>query len=857
MYFFRDLFMKKSISKMLSLSVALAISPVYAGEILGKKHVGSYDTALSNLKSITKQLSLNHKSAEASPTRYSQINTNLCDADEHNFNQIQMSLLDDLRSSLKSKNYKKFSKLFTKNALFPKLSNPDVKKVQNFGYIKTQDIAYKIDKMSNREIAKQLKSRFSGISSVEFIDVNTEMYHSPKEWRNNPSREFKKVDLFVNLDLRLLNTKKQKVQITEKLKLTVVKKGNDYLIESYTPLKSDRFIASASSFKNETVSSGIENSVPTYLRTEAIRRGGYALAIDDYDKDGYLDMYVGAAGNSTLIDGSKGNKFKRIENKELGLEDHVLVKSAAFGDFFNTGYKDLLVVTFTPGKENVTNSSDIILYRNTKGKFKRLTGIFDNRFSSRYAMPAAIADFDGDNFLDFYVGFPGAKDFTTLKERVVSNKKYQVQGLYLNNKADGFKDISKKALGKSAFDSKIYPHSAVAVDYDKDGDMDLVVADDRGNVSPVFENIGNNQFQQSNKKIGVINEDFAMGIAVGDLNNDGHNDFAVSSVNFHASARVNKSCEVNWNEAGRHVVGTKGLRVFYGTKSGTYLEMTEQLDVGEGVGGVEFVDYNNDGLLDIYVANGLWSGTSQESKHDLSSIFVTASATEIFEDELNFSGKPFQANGFKDDYGVLKYRDKSQSSIMEILANYKGSLDYKKIGNNKKGHRPSLAGFQKNRLLRNLGDGVFVDVAYLEGVDSLADGYILAYGDFDKSGQLDIVLRNADPGSHDVKFSTLEYFRNDNKEGKSVTVSLESKYSNREAIGARLEATIGKKTLYRTLISNNGTAQSEKILHFGLGKANKVDNLKIYWPSGNVENIKNLSPGHHEISEKPQGLTAN
>ncbi len=807
-----------------------------------------------NLKKIQKQLQMNREETFKADVSHEKINANLCDADEFRFSKIDRSLLDDFRTSLSKREFKKLSKLFSSKPIFPIYSKPVLKDIQNYGSVELSNQVFNLSAMTQRGVSEQLLSRFKNIKEIVFLDLHTESYHALNKKRDLSKEEFERVELFTNFDIRMRDSKNQKVQFRERVKLIVVKEKNGYKIESFVPVKSEKLIASSSSFSTDTAVSGIKASVPTYLRTEAIRRGGYALAIDDYNKDGQLDMYVGAAGAASLLKGMKNNKFEKVDNKSLGLEDHVLVKSAAFGDFFNTGNKDLLVVTFTPGKENVTNSTDIVLYRNNKGKFKKTANLFDHRFSSRYAMPTAIGDFNGDSFLDFYIGFPGAKDFTTLKEREISSKKYQVQGLYVNNGKNGFKDHSKKALKEASFASDIYPHSAVAVDYDKDGDIDLVVADDRGNVSPIFENLGNGEFQQSNKKIGVINEDYAMGMAIGDLNNDGFEDLAISSVNFHASKRVNVSCEMNWNEAKRHTLGTNGLRIFYGSKSGKYLEMVSQLDVGQGVGGVEFVDYNNDGLLDIYVANGLWSGTSAEAKYDLSSTFVTASATEIFEDELNFKGKPFKSNGFKDDHSFLKFRDKSQSSIMDILSNYKGELS--KASGKLKGHRPSLAGFERNRLFRNNGNGGFVEVGYLEGVDSIADGYILGYGDFDKSGQMDIVLRNADPGSKDVDFPTLEFFKNKNKEGKSVTISLKSDYSNKDAIGARVVAKVQNKKIYRNIIANNGTSQSEKLIHIGLGNSSQVEELEIIWPSGKTELRKNIKPGHYVIEETRKTLTS-
>ncbi|MBT3586459.1 MAG: CRTAC1 family protein, partial [Halobacteriovoraceae bacterium] len=615
----------------------------------------------------------------------------------------------------------------------------------------------------------------------------------------------------------------------------------------YQILKGETLVSTKPSFINTTTAS-IGNNVPIYKREEAIRRGGYALAISDYDGDGIQDMYVGAAEKGTLLRGLGNGKFAKANIPAI--ENYSLVKAAVWGDYFNTGRQDLLLVRFTPN-ESAAKKSDVVMFENLGGgKFKERKGWFKIKNNSDYAMPVAVADLNGDKLLDFYIGYPGAKDFTILGESHYDNKKLQVQGLFLNQGKGKFKDFSREALGESAF-QRIYPHSAMSVDYDQDGDMDLVVIDDRGNLSPVYKNDGHGKFTQTADEIGVGNKDWGMGIAAGDINNDGRLDFAMTNVNFMAAKRINKSCIHNWEHDNFSKLGHQGLRTFGQTGNGKFVETTKANGLewmGEGAAGVEFMDYNNDGHLDIYVVNGLWSGDKQRKEQDLSSLFVRASGLNLLEEDLHaLHGKKKVHAPAKDSYwDYLQYRSKSQSAVMLTLSNFKGDIHQ----GGKDSYRPSLAGFQRNRLFRNNGNGSFTEVGFLEGVDSIKDGYIISQTDLNKDGKMDFVLRNCDPGTRENWFSPVEVFINNNNEKKkSLTLNLEGRASNRDAIGSFVTGVVQGRKFIRHLIANNGTAQSEKILHIGMGNAKVIDRLTVHWPSGTVQNFKNVKAGHLKIVE--------
>src|SRR5690606_18855490 len=185
----------------------------------------------------------------------------------------------------------------------------------------------------------------------------------------------------------------------------------------------------------------------------------------------------------------------------------------------------------------------------------------------------------------------------------------------------------------------------------------------------------------------------------------------------------------------------------------------------------------------------------------------------------------------------------TRSFMMDILANYRDA----------KGETASMAGYQQNKLFRNLGNGKFIEVGYLEGVDSMADGYVVGTADINGDGVIDLVLRNADPGVADVKFPPLQIFLGQKTDTKSVQISLEGRISNRDAIGAQLVGKVkGMPIQGRQLRANNRTIQAEQLLWFRLGKSEEHDERTIRWTSSQVQTLKKIEPGKHHIAVAEQ-----
>ncbi len=143
----------------------------------------------------------------------------------------------------------------------------------------------------------------------------------------------------------------------------------------------------------------------------------------------------------------------------------------------------------------------------------------------------------------------------------------------------------------------------------------------------------------------------------------------------------------------------------------------------------------------------------------------------------------------------------------------------------------SWNGYEHNCLFANRGGGRFLDVARPTGADGTRDGRGVAVVDLDGDGRLDLVINNnhAPP---------TVYLNRVAGAGNWLALDLVGTASNRDAVGARVRLTAGGRTLTRQVEAGSGYAsQSARVLHFGLGRAERVEAVEIAWPSGRLERL--------------------
>jgi hypothetical protein len=335
-----------------------------------------------------------------------------------------------------------------------------------------------------------------------------------------------------------------------------------------------------------------------------------------------------------------------------------------------------------------------------------------------------------------------------------------------------------------------------------------------------------------------------MGAAAGDYDGDGDIDVVTTHVDLLDGLRMAASGEgreSNPQVAERLAMVRRDLRgsmLYRNRGDGSFEEVSQQAGlgwVGEGAAGAEWIDYNNDGQLDLYVANGLWSGGEEE----FSSLFLRAAV-------LGNDTGPWEPHDDITGQNPLARRVVEPNPILTVLREFRGHLD----GTTGVAERPSLsmAGFQRNRLFRNNGDGSFTDVGYLEGADRTEDGYVIAPADIDNDGRQDLVLRHCDP-SPGLAFESVTVLRNVGATGNSLRIAARGTQNSTDGYGATVTAWVGDRRIVREIRGVSGAVQGEPVAFIGLGAAQRADRVEIRWPTGATQVQQNVPSGRVVLRE--------
>ena len=163
----------------------------------------------------------------------------------------------------------------------------------------------------------------------------------------------------------------------------------------------------------------------------------------------------------------------------------------------------------------------------------------------------------------------------------------------------------------------------------------------------------------------------------------------------------------------------------------------------------------------------------------------------------------------------------------------------------------SFSGHERNCAFLNTGKGRFADVSAPCGFDQIDDGRAIAVSDWDGDGDLDLWIANRTA-------PRIRFLRNNTDQvGRSISFRLrgDGVGTSRDAIGARVELKTGSRTLIKTLRAGDGfISQSSKLIHFGLGKDENIQQAVVRWPGGKAETIAGLKSGHRYVINQGGGI---
>ena len=495
----------------------------------------------------------------------------------------------------------------------------------------------------------------------------------------------------------------------------------------------------------------------------------------------------------------------------------------------------------------------------------------------------AVFDYDGDGWLDIFVvngsvleGFPRGSAPTA--------------HLYRNRRDGTFEDVTTQAgLSQSG-----WGQAACAGDYDNDGHEDLYVT--YWGQNRLFRNRGDGRFEDATARAGLnsARRRWGAGCAFLDYDRDGLLDlFAANYIDFEIdSTPVPESglCRYKGLPVACGPPGLPGGKnvLYHNTGRGTFEDVSERAGITRARGtyglGVSTLDFNDDGWVDLYVANdsnpsALYINNADGTFRDVG---VTAGCA------YSQDGKPqagmgvapgdYDRNGtidlFKTNFagdtstlyandGKGACEDRTFAAGIGVNTRWLGwGVGFVDLDNDGwldlflvNGHvYPEVqrlqteAGYQQRKVVyRNLGNGRFADITAALGppVTTPAAGRGAAFGDLDNDGDIDVVVNNV--------HAAPDLFRLDAPPGAHwLTLRLIGVTSNRSAIGARVRL-FESGSMQTQEVRGGGSyfSQNDRRVHFGLGTAARVERVEVRWPNGlqeqwttlDVDRITTLTEG--------------
>lgn len=516
---------------------------------------------------------------------------------------------------------------------------------------------------------------------------------------------------------------------------------------------------------------------------------GASVAIADFNSDGWLDIYLTNSCKGTenalyknMRDGTFKNVAAEMGVAKLNTTKNGVSMGAVWGDYDNDGYPDLFVYRW----------GIPVLFHNNHGKGFTKVSQGKTDFPDWVNANTAIwFDYNDDGYLDLFLGgfYRPNIDLWHLETTKIMPNSFQFSNnggrnyLFHNNGDGTFTEVAHKV----GLTSHGWTLAAGAVDLNDDGYPELVVINDYG-VDQLFINEHGKYFHNIGKRSGIgATSESGMSVSFGDVLNQGKLAMYISNIS-------QPGVLVQGNDLWVPSTGKNEVELSYRN-----VAQTMEVMFGGWSWSAQFGDLNNDGFLDLYVANGYISGEKRSSYwYDYS--LVTSGNRYIIEDTKNWPA----LNG------------------------------------------RSLAGYQQNRIWLNDGAGHFYNVVDAVGDTLRLDSRAVAFADLWNRGVLDVIVAN--------QGGPVQVFKNTvAKNHHWIQFLLIGSESNRSAIGAQVILYWNDQRQKQVVTAGIGfSSESQRRVHFGLGKSERVQKAVIYWPSGEKQVIKSPEVDNLHTIEEPK-----
>ncbi len=520
---------------------------------------------------------------------------------------------------------------------------------------------------------------------------------------------------------------------------------------------------------------------------------GASVSIVDFNNDGLPDIYL---TNSEF--GSLNALYKNLGNgrfvdvaQELGIADLNIPglgasMGAVWGDYNNSGYEDLFLYRW--GKPE--------LYRNENGTgFTRVTE--ESGLPEHINANSAVwIDYNNNGLLDLFIAGYYHEDVNLFQlentQMMPDSYEYATNGglnYLFENQGDGtFLDVSQE---KGLQETRRWTLAVAAADINGSGYPDIILANDYG-VDEIYINERGERFYNTGQEAGLgFVPKSGMSVAVGDILNQGRYSIYITNI---SEAGVLMQGNNLWVPVRGEIGHIPRYRNLAGNMG---------IEIGDWAYGGVFVDLNNSGFIDLYVANGYVSDTPDT------------------------------------DYWYDYARVVGGNRNVIIDANNWPAMENR-----------TFSGYQTNKIWLNDGAGRFQEVARSVGGDLTMDSRSVAYADLFGNGSLDLIVANQNQ-------PVTVYKNHTSPENNWIGFHLKGIKSNRSAIGATVFLYWDDKVSKKYVSGGDGfSSQSQRTLHYGLGRSHQVDRVEIRWPSGLTQEIVSPQINRIHTIEEPVDLTA-
>ncbi|MBL7862648.1 MAG: VCBS repeat-containing protein [Cyclobacteriaceae bacterium] len=514
---------------------------------------------------------------------------------------------------------------------------------------------------------------------------------------------------------------------------------------------------------------------------------GGGVGLGDFNQDGLLDIFFSGNQVSNRLYLNQGNfSFKDITESAGLFSEGSWTTGISIADINADGLPDIYLCKSGPpdGKDRHNqlwiNNGDL-----TFTEWAEQYGLNFKGLSTH----AAFFDYDQDGDLDCYLlnnsirsvgGYDLRKDQRLIPDALGGNK-------LLRNDSGKYVDVSQTA---GIYTSEIGFGLGVTIgDVNLDGWLDIYVSNDFFERDYLYINQQNGSFKETLQDYITELSMGSMGADMADINNDCLPDIFVTEMLPETDDRLKTKAQFeNWDkyklsasQGYGHQFGRNVLQV--NTGNGTFREIGRLAGVHatDWSWGALIFDMDNDGLKDIFVANGIYK--------DL-----------LDQDFVNFIANP----------AMIRNILKEQGNVIKRLVD--------SIPSN------SLA----NYAFHNQGDLRFVNQANEWGLNVPTFSNGSAYGDLDNDGDQDLILNNVNMPAFLYENRANEVLQNN-----SVTINLNGPASNRHGLGAKIKMKTESQWQYQEVSPMRGFMSTvDTRLHFGLGSAAQIDSIIVTWPGG-------------------------